>query len=331
MIFQIHKRTLRDTVEALTLFVVAFAAAHYFDLFEVLYETTRAHEDWELDEFILLVLVMPLPLAWFAYRKANELSKEMENSLKLEQALAHSDKMKSLGVLAGGVAHEINNQLLPILSMAELARDSMEPSSKDHRKMEIILKSAQNAQHTVSKILLFSRNDERSKDSCDLVSTWNTLESVLRTICPANITLNISLNGAGGVIHMSDDDFQSIIVNLFSNAIDAIADELGTVLIQASVEKPENDGDLLTPKSCCTLKLKVADTGPGIDQEDRKRIFDPFFTTKAPGKGVGLGLSIIYSFIQEAGGAIVLDSEVKSGCQFNISIPLYEGLGAQVE
>lgn len=313
---------LREIIEALFLFAIIFGAAHYFDAFDFFYAATRAHEDWELDELILAFMAMPLPLAWFAYRKTKDLSQETANRMKLEEAVSNSDKMKSLGVLAGGVAHEINNQLLPILSMAELVRDHMDVSDKDYRKMEIILKSAQNAQETVSKILHFSRDQGQTAGHCDITAGWQTLEPILQTLCPANITLDITVSLGAGFIRMSDNDFHSVIINLMSNSIDSINDKPGAITINAYTEMaPDTHSDTGVYG---TLFVKFMDTGPGIAPHIKERIFDPFFTTKAAGQGVGLGLSIIYFSITEAGGSIQLDPEVEEGCQFIISMPLHK-------
>lgn len=311
----------RELAESLALFVVVFLAARHFELFELLYDATRSYEDWEIDELILVLIAVPLPLSWFAYRKSKDLSKETVSKRRLEEAIVNSDKMKSLGVLAGGVAHEINNQLHPILSMAELVRDHMDTSHKDYRKMEIILKSAHNARDTVSKILYFSRNEGQVSEICKVSTAWCALEPILRTLCPANITLGIRTVIEDGVIRMSDADLHSVIINLMSNSIDAIEDKAGVVTIEAYTKSHVDAvaGD----NRCGDLIISFLDTGPGIAPGLQKQVFDPFFTTKVAGQGVGLGLSIIYFSVNEAGGSIEIDPNVKGGCHFNISIPLY--------
>ncbi len=314
--------TRQDAMQTGLLFAVVYLIARSTDAFEFIYTFTRDHEHWDLDEILLLVLVSPIPLAWLAFRKMRQLAKEVESRLEYEQALAESSKMQSLGVLAGGVAHEINNQLLPILTMSELLHGRLDKDGPHHRKAELILKAAQNAKETVAKILMFSRKDLEVKGEGNLSMIWGSLEDLLPALRPANVNLVFQVSDCRGVVPISETDIQGVIVNLFSNAVDALGTSSGTVTIKAITGKKGDD------KACSKLvaesyvKISVHDTGPGMETKIKQKIFDPFFTTKGPGKGVGLGLSIVYATVQQADGEIIVSSKLGKGTQFDVYLPL---------
>lgn len=314
--------TRKDIIQTGSLFVVTYLLASFTDAFESLYYLTREYEHWNLDEILLLVLVSPLPLAWFAFSKMKQTTKEIESRLEYEEALAETSKMQSLGVLAGGVAHEINNQLLPILTMAELLHGRLDKTEPDHRKVELILKAAQRAQETVAKILLFSRKDLEIKGRGELSMIWGSLEQLLPALCPANVKLIFDVSDSRGLVPVSETDIQGIIVNLFSNAIDAMGTSPGVITVKAvaGLEGDEQSCPKLGAGSY--VRISVHDTGPGIEPKVQQKIFDPFFTTKGPGEGVGLGLSIVYATVKQAKGEIVLSSEPGKGTCFDIYLPL---------
>lgn len=315
-----------DIIGSLFFLILAYGVAHYFDFFEILYQLTRSHEEYELDEFLLFALLLPVPLSWLFYRQIKRASLEIKRRHNLEIATIKANKMQSLGVLAGGVAHEFNNKLLPIIIMSELVQKHMEPSNPDFQRMALILKSAQNAQKTVAKISDFSRSDGLKIEYCDLNTSWQSLRKMLETICPKNIVLDIAEEGFKGQIHMSEGDFQGMIMNLFINAIDAIGNKSGKVTLKGKIEDINSESIHLHLASGLYAAITVEDNGPGMAAENKNKIFDPFFTTKPPGQGVGLGLSIVFRCIQDAGGLILIEKNSSKGCQFKLYIPL-EGNG----
>ncbi|MEX0299128.1 MAG: sensor histidine kinase, partial [Kordiimonas sp.] len=314
--------TRQEAIQAGILLVVLYLIARSTDAFEFVYAVTRDYEHWDLDEIILLVLVSPIPLAWLALRKMRQVAKEVKNRLEYEQALAESSKMQSLGVLAGGVAHEINNQLLPILTMSELLHARLDKEGPNHRKAELILKAAQNTQETVAKILMFSRKDLEVKGEGDLSMIWGSIEDLLPALCPANVKLLFDVSDCKGLVPVSETDIQGVIVNLFSNAVDALGAASGTITITAVAGKRGDDNSLSKLKAENYVKIGVNDTGPGMETKIQEKVFDPFFTTKGPGEGVGLGLSIVYATVQQAEGQIVVSSELGQGTQFDVYLPV---------
>lgn len=303
---------------ATAIFVVAYLLASHVDLFEYLFEFTREYEEWDADEIILIVFVLPLPLSWFAYRKKQRALVEESLRHRTEEALARSEKMKSLGVLAGGVAHELNNQLLPVVSMSGLIQKSLDKDDPNYRKAELISKAAEVAKETVAKILTFAHGSKSEAASCDLQEVGQTLKALIGSLHPANVKVGFSVHGTGELL-ISESDLQSVIVNLFGNGVDAIGEKTGKVEILIEVSEHKVLPSLEAGTYC---HIRVEDDGPGIAEESLAQIFDPFFTTKPPGQGVGLGLSIVHSTIEKAGGVILADSWVGEGSRFDIYLPM---------
>ena len=310
-------RLSNDAIIAIIAASVVFLLLHYFDGFEALYYWTRDHEEHDVDELILFFLSLPIPIFWFAYRKAREAKNEQIARLQTEKLLAHSRKLESLGTLAGGVAHELNNQLLPIMTMADLLRTKMDAHHPDYRKVDLIFNGATNAKNTVSKILDFSRISDDNSSQCDAFKVVQEAQDVLAASCPRTISLHFDFDDRSGVINMAHDDLMGAIVNVVSNSFDALDGKLGDITVTATIA--EIDG-------LNYVKINVTDTGMGIDADIQDRVFDPFFTTKEAGKGVGLGLSIVNTTLSQAGGRVLIDSKQGHGASVSLLIPLSENI-----
>lgn len=311
----------RDLIAAVAACLLIFAMFHLFDTFEGIYAFTRAYEHLELDEFFLLLLSMPLPVAWLAYRRSNATEREFRKRLVLEKALAQSHKMESLGTLAGGVAHELNNQLLPVISMSEILRDDADQNSPQRRKLDLILSSASNAKQTVEKILAFSHGGEMHGTSADVAVICRETRDLLLVTCPPSVNLTMRLDEPLGRVGMPPHDLQSVIINPVVNAFDVLENGPGNVLIDASVvdsgEPPLWPGAQDGPY----VRIRVHDTGPGMTPEVKERIFDPFFTLKPVREGVGLGMSIVYGLVKAAAGYVVVDTALGEGSVITVFLP----------
>ena len=316
-------RTNRDIVIALAVVLGLFAVFSYYDVFEQLHQITREHEDWNADEFVVLMLALPLPLAWFGYRRIREIQRNAEQQIAMESMLAHSRKLESLGTLAGGVAHEINNQLTPVLTMTELMLDSSDPADPQHRKLSLIHKGASNAREPVLKIKEFSRQGEDDSQSCEVGETLNYCRDLVKHLVPSTITVSFALNDIQGLVSMNSGNLEAVVINLVSNAVDAMGGNLGAIRIEAErIESGQAPTlKLALGKYVC---IRVTDSGSGIDEESIKRVFDPFFTTKKIGKGMGVGLSIVHSMVHRAGGDITVASVVGEGSVFTAYLPLID-------
>lgn len=317
-----RRRTAKDAVIAVLSVAALFIFFTTIDAFDLLYETTRAHEDWELDEAILLVFALPLPLSWFAYRRWRDAIELSAIRLAMERELSHARKIESLGALAGGMAHEINNHLVPILGMTELLMMNEDKESQTYRRLELVNTAAARTQNTVAKVLRFARREEMSGSACDLSEVMPDLIGVLEISCPSRIKMTIDVAENIGTVAISSDELESIVVNLFSNAIAAMDGGHGTLDINVDAVASENCSAGVTLPPGRLARISVRDTGEGISETIKKRIFEPFFTTKDVGKGTGLGLAQVSGIVKSAGGVIDVQSELGAGSTMTVYLPV---------
>jgi PAS domain S-box-containing protein len=227
----------------------------------------------------------------------------------LEAQLHHSQRLEALGTLAGGAAHEINNALLPAITLSKLMLRHQPAESRERRNLELILTGAERSRDLVKQILAFSRKDEeeRPKQTVDLASV---LAEALRLLYP---TVQTSIRFVDEItpsppIHGDPGQLQQVIVNLITNAAQAIGEMPGAITISL-----RSDGE--------HVRLSIADTGCGMDELTAARVFEPFFTTKPVGEGTGLGLSVVHGIIKAHGGRIELKTSPGHGTCFDILLP----------
>lgn len=265
----------------------------------------------------LLERVVLYNIANFENVKENDRLQRIEN---------HAQKIQSLGVLAGGVAHELNNFIQPIGFAAENIKESVENDSFLTKQIDIILKNTDKCAILVNNILGFSSIG--GGDKKEIVMSDLLLKSVKESTSFFNKSVSFETLIADDVLDkkvlINSGSFQHVITNILMNASQAMA-EKGCVTItlsssNANLKRKEID---LSNDVQNYLLLTIQDDGPGIPNSVKHRIFDPFFTTKEVGKGTGLGLSIVHNIIKEWGGHIEL-GDVPNGACFNIYIPVYE-------
>ncbi len=246
-----------------------------------------------------------------------------EERIKLEEQLMQVRRLESLGQLAGGVAHDFNNMLTPILGYAELIRDDI---SKDHQHaddLQQIIRAAERARDLTKQLLAFARKQTLEIRPIDLNSVIRGFESMLRRMIRENVAIETHLSEGVGLVSGDAGQIEQILLNLAVNAQDAMP-EGGVLTIETTdviVDQEEHSlrPNGLTPGSY-TL-MKISDTGTGMDRDTLARIFDPFFTTKTLGRGTGLGLSTVYGIVRQHQGHIVVRSEPGSGTSFQVYFP----------
>ncbi len=234
--------------------------------------------------------------------------KELEET---QAQLFQAAKIASLGRLAAGVAHEINNPLAGILIYAELLQRDLAAEAEARQNVEVIINQTMRCQQIVTRLLDFSRQSLGQKKLFDLNEVIHRCVDLIghQTIFH-NIKIDLELDPKLPQIIGDPGQLQQVFTNLLLNAADAMS---GTgVITVASRPAPAGDGVILT----------FADTGCGMPPEIRDKIFEPFFTTKPPGKGTGLGLPIVYGVIQRHGGSIEVDSSPGGGTVFTLRLPL---------
>jgi PAS domain S-box-containing protein len=247
----------------------------------------------------------------------------------LQAQLNHAQKIKSIGSLAGGIAHDLNNILFPISGLSELLLDDMSPDTPEHESMEQIHKSAQRGSDLVKQILAFSRKSNPQKLPIRIQPILKETLKLARATIPMNIEITSQINMDCGMVSADPTQIHQIAMNLITNAYHAVEVSGGMIHIAMKETEIQTDelpfhaipGDLMAGKYVC---ITVSDTGTGIDQALIDKIFDPYFTTKEQGKGTGLGLSVVHGIVKEHGGDILVHSEVGKGTTFHVYLPLLE-------
>lgn len=238
---------------------------------------------------------------------------KVEKQLKLtQQQLAQSEKMASLGQLAAGVAHEVNNPLTGVLFYASLLLEREDMDEAARQDLAYIVEDANRCKNIVKSLLVYSRSTDSNKNIVQINEiVLNSLKLIRDQKKFLNINIKKYLAQEMMLINADTNKLNQVIINLVMNAADAICDS-GTI-------------SLYTYKDTTHKKvyLEIKDTGSGIDRNHLSRIFDPFFTTKEVGKSTGLGLSIVYGIIEEHGGRISVKQTGAKGTTFVIEFPLY--------
>jgi nitrogen-specific signal transduction histidine kinase/CheY-like chemotaxis protein len=245
---------------------------------------------------------------------------------RLEQQLAQSQKMDAVGRLAGGVAHDLNNLLSPILGYAELLLGDLDADDARRSSVDRIRDAAVRCRDLVRQLLAFGRKQPLAVRTVDLNRVVMGLEPFLRRTIREDVRLETRLADGPLAFQADSGQIEQILMNLAINAKDAMP-QGGTLTIgTAAVDLPEADGSLEGEVNAGRfVMLRVSDTGEGMDEDTRQRVFDPFFTTKELGHGTGLGLATVYGIVKQHGGHIRLCSEQGAGSTFTCYFPASEG------
>jgi signal transduction histidine kinase len=228
--------------------------------------------------------------------------------VRLEEQLQHSEKMASIGLLAAGLAHEVNTPLTGISSYTQMLREQVAGLDPKAELLDKIEKQTFRAAKIINNLLNFSRSGSAELETLDLNKVVLDVLSLLEhQLDKSRIKLRKELAEALPPVRGNENRLQQVFFNLILNARDAMP-RGGWLTLATSA-----DDD--------TVIVEVKDTGTGIKREDIKRIYDPFFTTKGIGRGTGLGLSVSYGILQEHGGAIFVDSAPGQGTTFQVALP----------
>jgi two-component system cell cycle sensor histidine kinase/response regulator CckA len=262
----------------------------------------------------------------FQHRRARlTLMQDVTERNSLQAQLLHGQKMESLGRLAGGVAHDLNNLMGVVTGYSELTLDEIERSSPLRKNIEGILNAAGQAVSVVRQLLAFGRKEIRQPRVLSLNKAVDNIAELLRHLLGEHIQLSIVTAPDLGAVKADPGQIEQIIMNLAVNARDAMPNG-GLLTIQTrnvglGEVAPRHEWDCLDGAH---VMLQVRDTGCGMNAETRARAFEPFFTTKGPGKGTGLGLATTYGIVKQNGGNISVHSEPGRGTTFTICLPLVE-------
>jgi two-component system, NtrC family, sensor kinase len=234
---------------------------------------------------------------------------DITSRVQLEEQLQISDKMASIGLLAAGVAHEVNTPLTGISSFTQMLLQSADPEDPKTRLLEKIERQTFRAAKIVNGLLNLARPARPESGPVDLHAVINDVLALLEhQFHVSHIQLRRDLAPVPPIVSGVEHKLQQVFLNLFLNARDAMP-KGGWLTISTMVAGNQ-------------VLIEVSDTGSGIPGEHLSRIYDPFFTTKAIGQGTGLGLSITYGIVQEHGGSISCASEIGHGTRFTLTLPI---------
>lgn len=247
---------------------------------------------------------------------------ERTKQLRIAQAeTARGEKLASVGLLAAGIAHELNNPLTGILTFSHFIREKFSDGSQEAEDLDLVIRETKRCATIIRRLLDFAREKTQEKKFADINRLIEDTEHLIEW--PAHlrdIAINMDLDPDLPPVWVDEDLIRQVILNMLTNAQHAIV-EKGSITIRSRLT-PATGSAAPDANSVPMVQISIIDTGSGIPEQDLQRIFDPFFTTKEVGKGTGLGLSISYGIVTAHGGTIDVESTVGKGTTFRINLPI---------
>ncbi|MEW6210215.1 MAG: PAS domain S-box protein, partial [Acidobacteriota bacterium] len=281
-------------------------------------ETRMRMKDGEIRTFLLSVEIIELGSEPCLLMVGVDITEHK----KLENQLLQAQKMEAVGRLAGGLAHDFNNWLTPIIGYSQLLVRSLEPSDYRKKEAEEINKAGQRAAMLASQLLAFSRNDAPRMSVLDINEIVSDMGKMLRRLIGEDIEFVTHLAPHLGRVKADRRQIEQVIMNLAINARDAMPRGGSLVIETGNIDfdnsYPQRN---ITVESGPCVMIAISDTGCGMDTETQARIFEPFFTTKETGRGTGLGMYTVYGIVKQSGGSISVYSEEGRGTTFKIYLP----------
>ena len=255
-----------------------------------------------------------------------ERKREEEEKVRLQSQLQQSQKMETVGTLAGGIAHDFNNILAIILGNAELASDDVPDWNPASASLKEIRRASIRAKDMVQQLLAFSRKTDEESKPIDMAPIIKESMKMLRSAVPTSVEFKQHISDDPCNIMGDAAQINQIVMNLVINAADAMSE--GGGLLEVTLENI-----ILQEEKICFdwvlspgpyVRLRMRDTGEGIEPKIMERIFEPYYTTKEVGKGTGMGLSVVHGIVKRHGGGIRVESELGKGTLFEVYFPALE-------
>lgn len=310
----------RNFLLAFLIFISFFVTSAYFlisfDAFEKFFEFSRNHEDYELDEMVLILFAFLVSLSFalfyltfvFAKKVIEFTNFEIEQQKRVQTA----QKLQSMGSMLGGLAHSLNNHLVPIITLSKMVKDDIPKDNPNYEDMNKILEASYGLKDILKQVLNFTREDNSNlSNSCQIDETLINTLKLSKTIVPSSVSFETDIENSALIVPISRVNIEIIIFNLITNSVHALEEKkVGYIKVTATSSKDKS-----------AIIIKVKDSGQGISKDKKELIFDPFYTTKEQGKGTGLGLSETFGIIKNAGGKIKVDSIENEFTEFTLEIP----------
>jgi len=255
------------------------------------------------------------------------IERDVTHEMKLQDKFIEMQKMEALGTLSGGIAHDFNNILMPIIVNSEMLLWDLKSTDPQYAYLTQILEAARRGKELVKQIVSYSRESTVDKKTIDIVALIKESLNFLNASFPSFVKLDSEIKVNEGKIDGNPSQIQQVLMNLCTNAADALGTAGGNIKISLS-EVEFKTKEMLPERRMKTgpyLCLSVADSGPGIDPDILDKIFDPFFSTKDPGKGSGMGLSVARKIIFDHNGTITIDNQPQKGATFHVYLPCSDG------
>lgn len=247
-----------------------------------------------------------------------------ERTEQLRAAQAESvqhEKLASVGLLAAGIAHELNNPLTGVLTFSHLIRDKMPPGSQDAEDMDLVIRETKRCASIIRRLLDFARQKAPERKLCDVNAVVaDVARFIERSARLQDTDIKIDLDPALPKLYVDDNQLKQVVMNILVNAQQA-SDAGGKIVIRSCIASEPVAPEPGVPPTTM-VEISISDTGCGIAEKDLQRIFDPFFTSKEVGKGTGLGLSVSMGIVKAHGGAIRVESTIGKGSTFHIYLPI---------
>ena len=250
------------------------------------------------------------------------ISRDMTERMEMDQRIYNAEKLASIGILASGVAHEINNPLAVILGFTDLLLERFPESSPEHEDLKMIEQNANHAKKVVENMLGFARITEGLEETVDVKQSIQTVYQIVKnTLMTKKVDVHFEIPEGLPRVRGDAREFQQVVFNLINNAVSALDGTRGKLTLSARADRE-------------WVHVHVIDTGVGIPERIKPQIFDPFFTTKKVGEGTGLGLSLCYGIVTKYGGRISFTSssaedhpDRPTGTTFVVSMPVHREQG----
>lgn len=247
------------------------------------------------------------------------IAQNVTEQYRLERQLRHTQKMEAIGTLAGGVAHDFNNVLTPIMGYTEIIRLKLQQDGFSDKAvyeyLEQILKASKRAKSLVEQVLTFSRSTEKKAMLQYMHPIIKEVMKLMRVTLPSTIVITEAVNERCGRVLIDPVQIHQVLINLCTNAAHAMVGRHGELAVKLDKVSPKVGNQEW-------LELSVADTGEGIEKELLDRIFEPYFSTKEKTSGTGMGLAMVHGIISRQGGYIEVESELGKGSVFRVRLPI---------